>query len=115
LTKEDKARALLSLLFLEEKQCRKIKQQACVDGAPQRACIPKEDAASPTLLAESVFITLATTASERKHVRCYNILSTFVNMDVDKNVLMVLKRELAEMMVHIAPQIYQKQITVNKK
>ena len=39
----------------------------------------------------------------------------FVNTDVDENVLMVLKRELAEMMVHIAPQIYRKHITIDKK
>jgi hypothetical protein len=39
----------------------------------------------------------------------------FVNTDVDENVLMVLKGELAEMMVHIAPQIYLKYITVDRK
>jgi hypothetical protein len=39
----------------------------------------------------------------------------FVNTDVDENVLMVLKGELVEMMVHIAPHIYHKHITVDKK
>ncbi len=39
----------------------------------------------------------------------------FVNTGVDEDVLMVLKEEVAEMMVHIAPQIYRKHITVNKK
>ena len=34
---------------------------------------------------------------------------------MDENVLMVLKGELAEMMVHIAPQIYRKHITVVDK
>jgi hypothetical protein len=64
---------------------------------------------------ESVFITLAIAASERRHVRCYDILSTFINADVDKNALMVLKGELAEMMVHIVLQIYQNHIMVNKE
>jgi len=41
--------------------------------------------------------------------------SAFVNTDVDENVLMVLKGKLAEMMVHIAPKIYRKHITVDKK
>jgi len=41
--------------------------------------------------------------------------SAFVNTDVDENVLMVLKGELVEMMVHISPQIYRKHITIDKK
>ncbi len=82
---------------------------------PQRAYIYKEDAASPNVLTESVFITSAIAAKEKRHVRRYDIPSTFVNMNMDKNVLMVLKGELAETMMHIAPQTYQKHITVDKK
>ncbi len=115
LTRDDKTRALLSLLFLKEKRCRKIKGRACVNRAPQRGYIPKEDAASPTVSPESMFITSAIAAREKRHVRCNDVPSAFVNMDVDENVLMVLKGELAEMMVHIALQIYHKHITVDKK
>jgi hypothetical protein len=42
LTKEDKANALSSLLFLKEKHCGKIKGRAGINGAPQQAYIPKE-------------------------------------------------------------------------
>jgi hypothetical protein len=66
-------------------------------------------------LTQSVFITSAIAASEKRHVRCYDVPSAFVNTDVDENVLMVLKGELADMMVHIAPQIYRKYITVDRK
>ncbi len=59
--------------------------------------IPKEDAASPTVSTKLMF-TLAVAAREKRHVRCYDIPSAFVNTDVDKNVLMVLQGELAEMM-----------------
>ena len=115
LARDDWTKALSSLLFLKEKQCGKIKGRACVNGAPQRAYIPKEDAASPTVSTELMFITLAIAASEKRHVWCYNVLSAFVNTDFDENVLMVLKGEQEEMMVHIAPQIYRKNITVDKK
>ncbi len=115
LTRDDKTRALLSLLFLKEKRCRKIKGRACVNGAPQRAYIPKEDAALPTVSTESMFITSAIAASKKRHVLCYDVPSAFVNTDGDENVLMVLKGEIAEMMVHIAPQIYHKHITMDKK
>jgi hypothetical protein len=77
--------------------------------------IPKEDAASPTISTELMFITSAIAASKKRHMQCYNVPSAFVNTDVDENMLMVLKGELAEMMVHIAPQIYRKHITIDKK
>ena len=64
---------------------------------------------------ESMFITAAIAASEGRYVWCYDVPSAFVNRDVNKNVLMVLKGELGEMMVHIAPQIYCKHITVDGK
>ena len=115
LTREDRTKALSSLLFLKEKRCGTIKGRACVNGAPQRAYIPKEDTASPTVSTESIFITSAIAASEKRHVRCYDIPSAFVNTDVDENVLMVLRGELAEMLVLIAPQIYRKHIAIDKK
>ncbi len=64
---------------------------------------------------ESTFITGAIAVSERRNVRCYDVPSAFVNTDVDKDVLMVLKGELAEMIIQIAPQVYRKYVTVDKK
>ena len=112
--REEKMRALSFLLFLKEKQTRKIKGRACINGAPQRAYIPKEEAALPTVSTESRFITASVAAHEHRKVRCYDIPSAFINMDVDKDVLMVLKGDLAEMMVQIAPQVYRKYVTVDK-
>ena len=62
-----------------------------------------------------MFITSAAAASKKRHVRCYDVPSTFLNTDVDKNVLLVLNGELAKMMVHIAPQIYHTHIAVDKR
>ncbi len=62
-----------------------------------------------------MFITSVIAASKKRHVRCYDMTSVFVNTDIDENVLMVLERELAEMMVDIAPQIYCMHITVDNK
>jgi hypothetical protein len=44
----------------------------------------------PTVSTESTFITASITAKEKRMVRCYNVPGTFVNMDMDKDVLMVL-------------------------
>jgi hypothetical protein len=48
-------------------------------------------------------------------VRCYDVPSAFVNTDVDEDVLMVLKGELVDMMVQIAPQVYRKYVMVDRK
>jgi hypothetical protein len=103
LSREERMQALSSLLFLKKKQTGKIKGRACLNGAPQRAHIPKEDATSPTVLTESIFITGEIAASEHRKVRCYEVPTAFVNTDVDKDVLMVLKEEPVEMMIQIAP------------
>ncbi len=115
ITCEDKVRALSSLLFLKEKRTEKIKGRACINGAPQRAYIPKEEAASPTVSTESTFITAAIAANKHRVVRYYDIPSAFMNTNVDEDVLMVLKGELAEMMVQIAPQVYRKYVKVDRK
>jgi hypothetical protein len=108
-------KTLSSLLFLKEKRTGKIKGRACINGAPQRAYISKEEAALPILSMESTFITASIAARKDRKVRCYDIPSAFVNTEVDKDVLMVLKEDLADMMVQIAPQVYRKYITVDRK
>ena len=100
-------RALSLLLFLKEKQTGKIKGRACINGAPQRDYITKEEAASPTVSTELTFITAAIVVKEKRKVRCYDIPSAFEKTDVDEDVLMVLRGELANMMVQIVPQIYR--------
>jgi hypothetical protein len=86
-------------------------------GDPHRMkpSLPKEDAASPTVSTESTFITVTIAASKKRRVRCYDVPSAFVNTDVDEDVIMVLKGELADMMVQIAPEVYRKYITADKK
>ena len=64
LSQEQRIRALSSLLFLKEKRTGDIKGRACINGAPQRNYIPKEEAASPTMLMESKFITASNAAHE---------------------------------------------------
>ena len=60
----------------------------------------------PTVTNESVFVTLAIVAHKKLSVRCYDVPGAFLHTESDENVLMIIRGELAEMMVHIAPQIY---------
>jgi hypothetical protein len=52
---------------------------------------------------------------KKRKVQCCNVHCTFVNTNVDEDMLMVLKGKLAEMMVQIAPQVCRKYITVDRK
>jgi hypothetical protein len=67
------------------------------------------------VLTESTFITATIAAKERRKVRCYDVPSAFVNTDVDEDVIMVLKGELADLMTQIAPEVYRKYVTVDRK
>ena len=78
---------------------------------PKRGC----DITKPTVLTESTFITATMAANERRKVCCYNILSTFINTDVDEDVIMILKGKLAEMMIQIAPKVYRRYVAVDRK
>ena len=64
---------------------------------------------------ESVFITLVIADHKKIFVRCYDVPGAFLHTESDENVLMVLRGELAEMMIHIAPQIYQPYVNMDKK
>jgi hypothetical protein len=115
LTREERMQAILSLLFLKEKQTGMIKGWAYINGVPQHAYIAKKNAALPMVSSKSTFITASIAAKEKRMVRCYDVPSGFVITDVNKDVLMVLKGELAEMMVQTVPQIYRKYIMMDKK
>ena len=93
-------------MFLKEKRSWKLKGRACVNGAPQRAYILKEDASSPTVANDSVFITSVIAAHKKRFLRCYDVPGAFLHIESDEDVLMLLRVDLAEMMVHIIPQIY---------
>ena len=100
---------------MKEKRSGKVKGRVCVNGAPQRAYIRKEDAYSPTVANESVFITSVIAAHKKRFVHCYDVPGEFLHTQSDENLLMVLKGELAERMVHITPQIYRPYIKMDKK
>ena len=62
-----------------------------------------------------MFITSVIAANEKRFVRCYDVPGAFLHAESDENVLMVLRGELAEMMIHVAPQIYQPYVKMDKK
>ncbi len=77
--------------------------------------IPKENTGLPTVSTELTFIAVMITANNRRKVCCYDVPSAFVNMDINEDMIMVLKGEQADMMIQIAPEVYRKYVALDKK
>ena len=109
LTREQKVEALASLLFLTQKRNGDVKGRLVADGSKQRRRpdYKKEDAASPTVTNEGVFITAAIEAFERRDVACFDIPGAYLHTLNDEVVHMLLRGKLAEMMVMLNPNLYR--------
>jgi len=75
----------------------------------------KQETTLPTVATESVFITAVIGAHEGHDVACFDIPGVFLHADSDEDIVMVLKGRLAELMVQVAPNLYRKYITVDRK
>ena len=79
------------------------------DGRKQRGQFERDEAASPTVNIDSVFITAAIEASEHRKTAIVDLPGAYLsaNMDNEEEVLMVLRGDLAEMMALAAPEVYR--------
>jgi hypothetical protein len=115
LTKEERMKAIASLMFLKEKRDHLVKARMCANRQNQRGDWTKQDTTSPTVFTEAVFITVVFDAYEKCNVACFNIPGTFLHADSYKDITMILKERLAELMVQVAPNLYRKYISVDRK
>ena len=115
LTREERIKALSSLIFLKEKSNGDIKGRTCINGAPQREYIKKEDAASPTVATDSIFITGTIDAHEERDTATCDLPGAFLHTITDEKVIMVLRGVLCEMMVKVDPKLYRKYVTTDKR
>ena len=68
LTRKEKLRAQESLILLTRKKSGSVKGRLAFNGKPTRAWLGAEDKSSPTVLTESLFLTSAIDAYERRDV-----------------------------------------------
>ena len=116
LTYNKKKKSLSLLMFLKEKKNSSVKARMCANGCKQKdGTWSKQETTMPMMATELVFITAIIDAHKGHDVACFDILATFLHPDVDEDIVIVLKGRLAELMVQVAPNLYQKFITVDKK
>ena len=110
-----KTKVLALLMLLKEKQDQFVKACMCADGHKQRGDWTKQESTLPILATKLVFITAIVNTHEGRNVACFDIPSAFLHADFDEDITMVLKGEMVELMVQVAPNLYRKCITVDKK
>ena len=107
LTKEERRKVLETIIFIVEKRDGRIKARSCADGRKQRDWMTREDTASPTVATESVMMTAAIDAKEKRDVVTMDIPNAFIQTDYEGEVLhMKVRGQLAELLKSIDPELY---------
>ena len=107
LSREDRCKALASLMFLTEKRTGELKARACANGSVQHQHIPKEEATAPTVTTEAIFVQSTIFAHKKRDVATCDIPGAFLQADNPDYVLMRLDGILAELLVQVAPSLYR--------
>lgn len=115
LTREERRRALATLIFLKEKRDGSIKSRTCVNGAPQREYIPKEDASSPTVMTDAVILTACIDAWQLRDVATVDLPGAFLHTVTDEKVIVTLRGVLCDLMVQVDPEAYRKYVSIDHK
>jgi hypothetical protein len=111
LSANEKSKALEHLMFLKEKHCGKIKGCGCADGRKQRVYTMKQESSSPTVVIESIMLSCATDAEERRHVATVDITGAFMQADMDELVYMQLEGKMVDLLLHVCPD-YGRHVTI---
>jgi hypothetical protein len=117
LTAEEKQQILESHLFLTEKRDKTIKGRLVAGGDKQKDFITKEDKSSPTVATESVLLTCAIEAKERRDVAVADLPNAFIQTRVfgKDRVIVRLRGEIVEVLLELAPNIYGPYVTNDRK
>ena len=94
-------KALSSLIFIVEKRDGRVKAPQCAVGS-NKSTLPgyvKSDWALPTVATDGVIITSTIEANEGRDVAVADLPNAFLNANNSEKTLMLLKGNLAELMV----------------
>jgi hypothetical protein len=115
LTPQQRQDALAYFMFLKRKRCGKIKGRGCADGRKQRAWTAKEEATSPTISTEAVFLTAVVDALENRDVAIVDVPGAFMQADMDELVHVRFTGTMVEQLLMIDPEMYEPYIVYEGK
>jgi len=115
LTPDQRKEALGYLMFLKRKRCGTVKGRGCADGRKQRAYTNKEEATSPTIATEAVFLTAVIAALEGRDVAVVDVPGAFMQTDLDELVHVRFTGTMVDMLLEIDYEMYSPFITYEGK
>lgn len=102
-------------MFLKRKCGGEIKGRGCADGQKQRAYTAKEDAASPTVATEAVFLTSMIDAMENQEVAVFHVPGAFMQADMDELVHVRFTGKMVNLLLEIDEEMYKPCNTVERR
>ncbi|GKY97397.1 hypothetical protein MPSEU_000698200 [Mayamaea pseudoterrestris] len=112
LTPQQRKDALAYLMFLKRKRCGTVKGRGCADGRKQRAYTAKEDAASPTIATEAIFLTAIIDAMEGREVAVVDVPGAFMQAEMDELVHVRFTGKMVELLLEIDREMYEPCVTM---
>jgi hypothetical protein len=107
---QEKRKALESFIFLAEKKDDQIKGRICANGSTQREYVGRNQASSPTVSTESIFLTVTIEAEENRDIMTVDIPNAFVQTELnlqEEMIFMKIRGVLVDMLVEINPEMYK--------
>ncbi|KAL7559815.1 hypothetical protein ACA910_003979 [Epithemia clementina (nom. ined.)] len=114
LTPEQKRTSLEYLMFIRRKRDGLLKGRGCADGRKQRLYTAREEASSPKVSIEALFLTCVIDAMEHRDVATVDIPGAFMQADMDEVVHMRLHGEMAELITKLEPKLYNKYVVYER-
>lgn len=102
-------------MFIKHKRDGKAKAWHCANGRSQCEDMPKEEMDSPTMITDAMLLTACIDLIKRIDVATMDLPGTYLHAYNNKLLNMRLTGKLAELMVEVAPHIYQKYIIIDKE
>ena len=117
LTPDQKRMALEYLMNIKKKRDGKIKARGCADGRKQRGYILKEEVSSPTVSYDSLMLSCAIDAHERRNVVTADIPGAFLQSKLadDEEIFIVLRGKLATLFCKTNPAKYDPHLKYDRK
>ena len=103
---EQRPDSLGYLMFIKCKRNGKVKGRGCTDGRKQRAWTSKEEASSPTVATEAVFLTPVFDALENRDVAIVDVPGAFMQADMDELVHIRFTGAMFNLPLQIDPDLY---------
>ncbi|HRJ76259.1 MAG TPA: reverse transcriptase domain-containing protein, partial [Anaerolineales bacterium] len=104
LTAAQRKKILRTICFLTEKSNGQIKARFCADGRLQAVYGTDIDPASPTVKMDSVMITTAIDAYEKRHVTIIDIEGAYLAVNMTEEVIIEISPPLTEIIKRIVPE-----------